>query len=123
MRHVATGSNVQIVPPTEMLYGEMTLSPDGGCIYFTRYGKSDRTGALSVAPDVRRRAEEAAHEHRQPLSPSRPTGNASPFRFVSRLPGLEHGELLSGFSRRRSDRPAKMERNHRMTARRRSSIG
>jgi len=39
VRQVATGSNVQIVPPAEVLYRGATFSPDGNYIYFVR---SDR---------------------------------------------------------------------------------
>ena len=39
VRQVATGSNVQIVPPAEVLYSGATFSPDGNYIYFVR---SDR---------------------------------------------------------------------------------
>lgn len=36
VRHIATGSNVQIIPPAEMFYGRTTFSPDGSYIYFGR---------------------------------------------------------------------------------------
>ncbi|HEX8069520.1 MAG TPA: protein kinase [Pyrinomonadaceae bacterium] len=36
LRHVATGSNVQIIAPAEVRYGRMTFSPDGDYVYFTR---------------------------------------------------------------------------------------
>ncbi|HEX8847542.1 MAG TPA: WD40 repeat domain-containing serine/threonine protein kinase [Pyrinomonadaceae bacterium] len=45
VRHIGTGSNVQIVPPSEGNYNGLTFSPDGGYIY---YVKSDETfGAAS----------------------------------------------------------------------------
>jgi len=39
VRHIATGSNVQIIPPAEVEYRRMTLSPDGSYIYFVRREK------------------------------------------------------------------------------------
>ncbi|MGH9532643.1 MAG: protein kinase domain-containing protein [Terriglobales bacterium] len=34
MRHVASSSNVQIVPPADLIYRSLTFSQDGGFIYF-----------------------------------------------------------------------------------------
>src|SRR5215813_5073952 len=34
VRHVVTGSNVQIIPPAEVKYGRLTISPDANYIYF-----------------------------------------------------------------------------------------
>ncbi|MDR3748999.1 MAG: protein kinase [Acidobacteriota bacterium] len=34
MRHIATGSNKEIVPPTETHYAGLTFSPDGSYLYF-----------------------------------------------------------------------------------------
>jgi serine/threonine protein kinase/Tol biopolymer transport system component len=36
MRHVATGSNAQIMPPVEARYTGLTFSPDGDFLYFVR---------------------------------------------------------------------------------------
>jgi serine/threonine protein kinase len=36
IRHVATDSNVQIIPPAKVVYWRMTFSPDGNFIYFCR---------------------------------------------------------------------------------------
>jgi eukaryotic-like serine/threonine-protein kinase len=47
VRHVGTGSNVQIIPPAEVSYGRLTLSPDGDYIYFGRFDKKEAAG---VAP-------------------------------------------------------------------------
>ncbi len=35
VRHVSTSSNVQIVPPADLIYRSLTFSQDGGFIYFT----------------------------------------------------------------------------------------
>jgi Tol biopolymer transport system component len=36
MRHIATGSNKQILPPTEARYTGLTFTPDGNYLYFVR---------------------------------------------------------------------------------------
>ena len=36
MHHIATGSNQQILPPTETRYAELTFTPDGSYLYFVR---------------------------------------------------------------------------------------
>jgi|CXWL01.1.fsa_nt_gi Tol biopolymer transport system component len=36
VRHIGSGSNVQIIPPAAVEYGRMTFTPDGGYIYFGR---------------------------------------------------------------------------------------
>ncbi len=36
VRHIGSGSNVQIIPPAAVDYGRMTFTPDGGYIYFGR---------------------------------------------------------------------------------------
>ena len=36
MRHIATGSNKQILPPTEARYTGLTFTPDGSYLYFVR---------------------------------------------------------------------------------------
>ena len=52
VRHVATSSNVQIVPPAEVEYRGMTFSPDGGFIYFI-YGENSNPGVLAALPGSR----------------------------------------------------------------------
>ena len=50
VRHIATGSNVQIIAPAEVNYGRMTFTPDGNYVYFNRRPKGTQTAALySVA--------------------------------------------------------------------------
>ena len=39
IRHIATGSNTQILPPTEANYTGVTFSPDGNYVYFVRIEK------------------------------------------------------------------------------------
>ena len=36
MRHIATGSNAQIMPPTEVHYTGLTFTPNGDFLYFVR---------------------------------------------------------------------------------------
>jgi eukaryotic-like serine/threonine-protein kinase len=36
MRHIATGSNAQIMPPTEVRYAGLTFTPSGDFLYFVR---------------------------------------------------------------------------------------
>jgi serine/threonine protein kinase/Tol biopolymer transport system component len=36
MRHIATGSNAQIMPPTDVRYTGLTFTPSGDFLYFTR---------------------------------------------------------------------------------------
>ena len=36
MRHIATGSNQEILPPTETRYSGLTFTPDGSYLYFVR---------------------------------------------------------------------------------------
>src|SRR5439155_16514243 len=36
IRHIATNSNTQILPPSDARYSGLTFSPDGNYIYFTR---------------------------------------------------------------------------------------
>jgi eukaryotic-like serine/threonine-protein kinase len=48
VRHIATGSNVQIIPPAEVDYWRITFSPDGGRIYFLRTGRDEIYPALYV---------------------------------------------------------------------------
>jgi len=54
VRHIATGSNVQIVPPAEI--GDqfrgtrLTFSPDGSYVYYYRGAKNDGSGAIYQVP-------------------------------------------------------------------------
>ncbi len=50
VRHIATGSNVQIIPPAEVVYWRMTFSPDGSYIYFCRREKGEPSLALYQVP-------------------------------------------------------------------------
>ena len=50
VRHIATGSNVQIIPPAEVFYGDLTVTPDGSYIYFTRTRKEDQYSMLYSVP-------------------------------------------------------------------------
>ena len=49
MRHIGTGSSVQIVPPHEYNYGGLSFSPDGGYVYYVVDEKGD-TGVLYKVP-------------------------------------------------------------------------
>lgn len=46
IRQVATSSNIQIVPPSEMEIGRQTFSPDGAYIYYPAYDKQNPQGVL-----------------------------------------------------------------------------
>ena len=41
MRQVATGSDVQILPPDAVSFAGLTFSPDGNYIYFVRSNKTN----------------------------------------------------------------------------------
>jgi len=41
MRHIATGSNAQIMPPTEVRYTGLAFTPNGDFLYFTRIEPED----------------------------------------------------------------------------------
>ena len=75
MRHLATGSNVQIVPPARVAYGGLAFSPDGNFIYYLELDRvfntlyqipalggtarkliADVDSAVTVAPDGTRLA-------------------------------------------------------------------
>lgn len=50
VRHIGTGSNVQIIPPAEVEFGRLTFSPDGSYIYFPRRKVGDENRALYQVP-------------------------------------------------------------------------
>ena len=50
LRQVATNSNVQIVPPSEMKIGRETFSPDGNYIYYRADDRDNPQGALYQVP-------------------------------------------------------------------------
>ncbi|HKS76293.1 MAG TPA: protein kinase, partial [Terriglobales bacterium] len=51
IRHIATGSNAQIVPPSDSDYTGVTFSPDGSYVYFVRVEKEHPTiGQLYEIP-------------------------------------------------------------------------
>ncbi len=50
VRHIATGSNVQIIPPAEVEYERMTFTSDGGYVYFGRRAKGEANYALYQVP-------------------------------------------------------------------------
>ncbi|HVO82207.1 MAG TPA: protein kinase [Terriglobales bacterium] len=51
IRHIATGSNTQIVPPTESNYVGVTFAPDGNYVYFDRIEKErPNVGLLYQVP-------------------------------------------------------------------------
>jgi len=54
VRDVATNSNVQIVPPAEILYRGLTFSPDGNYVFYVRAEKNDPwlMGALYQVPKL-----------------------------------------------------------------------
>jgi eukaryotic-like serine/threonine-protein kinase len=50
LRHVATGSDVQLVPPAEVTYYDPTFSPDGNYLYNITFDKNSPIGELSQMP-------------------------------------------------------------------------
>ena len=51
LRHIQTGSNTQIVPPTATRYAGLTFSPDANYIYFVRRDEAEHTiSTLYSAP-------------------------------------------------------------------------
>src|SRR5262249_39072008 len=50
VRHVVTGSNVQIIPPAEVKYGRLTISPDANYIYFPRRERAETSYSLYRVP-------------------------------------------------------------------------
>ncbi len=50
IRQVATSSNIQIVPPADMIIGRETFSPDGNYIYYQAEDKQNPQGILLQVP-------------------------------------------------------------------------
>jgi len=52
VKHIATGSNVQIVPPAtpDVFFGQSTFSPDGNHIYYLRNDRGRVSGVLYQVP-------------------------------------------------------------------------
>jgi eukaryotic-like serine/threonine-protein kinase len=50
LRHVATGSDVQLVPPAEVTYNDPTFSPDGNYLYNVTVDKNNPYGELNQMP-------------------------------------------------------------------------
>ncbi len=50
LRQMATGSNVQIIPPSTASYQGLTFSPDGNYLYYSRYEEGERGFALYQMP-------------------------------------------------------------------------
>ena len=51
LRHIATGSNTQVVPPAATRYQALTFSPDGSYLYFLRRDDEEHViGILYAAP-------------------------------------------------------------------------
>ena len=42
IRQIESGSNMEIIPPTETLYGGLAISPDGNSLYFARSSKETK---------------------------------------------------------------------------------
>ena len=82
--HIATGSNVQIIPPAEVDYGRMTFSPDGSYIYFGRKEKGEAN--YDTLPGTRsgRRTEKAESRMSTVPSRSRLTASGSPLSAISK---------------------------------------
>jgi len=50
VRNIATGSSVQIIPPAEVFYMALTVTPDGSNIYVTRVGKDELWATVYSVP-------------------------------------------------------------------------
>jgi serine/threonine protein kinase/Tol biopolymer transport system component len=50
VKHIATGSNVQIVAPAKVRYAGMTFSPDGNYVYYVALKEGEEAGILYQAP-------------------------------------------------------------------------
>jgi serine/threonine protein kinase len=50
VRHVGTGSNVQIIPPADVKYFRLTISPDDNYIYFPRRDRNETIYSLYRVP-------------------------------------------------------------------------
>jgi len=52
VKYVATGSNVQIIPPAgpDVIFGQLTFSPDGNYIYYLRNERGGISGVLHQVP-------------------------------------------------------------------------
>ena len=51
LRHIATGSNTQVVAPAATSYQALTFSPDGSYLYFVRRDEEEHIiGILYAAP-------------------------------------------------------------------------
>jgi roadblock/LC7 domain-containing protein len=50
IRQIATGSNVQIVPPGRCQYLGLTFSPDGNFVYYTRLEENQTVATLFQVP-------------------------------------------------------------------------
>jgi hypothetical protein len=52
LRHVATTSNVPIIPPAVVRYWGLTFSRDGDYVYYARWRKNEIVGVLYQVPVI-----------------------------------------------------------------------
>ncbi|MGH9882682.1 MAG: protein kinase domain-containing protein, partial [Pyrinomonadaceae bacterium] len=52
IRQIATSSNIQIVPPSEVRFFRETFSPDGTYVYYQATDQNNRSGALYQVPSL-----------------------------------------------------------------------
>jgi len=63
MRQTNTQSNVQIVPPADVLYHGMVFTPDGDYVYYTSAEENEYLGNALQSADARRRGAKTARRH------------------------------------------------------------
>ncbi len=83
VKHVATGSTVQIVAPADADYNGTTFSPDGNYIYYVRFEEQYRRGVLFQIPVLGGTPKKILTEIRTPITFS-PDGKR--FAFVRDYP-------------------------------------
>ena len=135
MRHIATGSNAQIMPPTEVHYTGLTFTPNGDFLYFVRIEPenpglgflyqmpvlggtphrliTDVDSPVSFSPDGQqivflRQMRQTEPRSSSSPTPTEPVSTSSPrFRFpgIPALPGLP---TANGSRRRCSIRVARI---------------
>ena len=92
IRQTATTSNVQIVPPAEVRYDGLTISPDGTYVYYSAYEGAQAYSTLYQVPALGGRPREVLEDIDSPIAFS-PDG--SEFAFVRGIPDPPGTQLLA----------------------------
>ncbi len=89
IRQVATSSNVQVVPPAQVRYSGVTISPDANYVYYSNYAGANSVGALYQVPALGGTARKILNDVDSPVSFS-PDGTRFVFvRGISSPPGAQ----------------------------------